>query len=364
MNRIKVLMLSREFDWGGGVVNYIDMLSRHLSEDISTELFVIGRRKGATGFISRLFITFIDSLRLAWRLSHRDYDVVHVNPSLDRNSLIRDGIFFFVIRLFKVKKSIAFIHGWNEKESYKVQKSRVKRFLFRQTFGSASVLVVLASKFKKELAKIGCNEAKVMVATTMFDGHMLDNTARQRHDRHKRILFMARFVSEKGIFELLEAFKLLNQQQQQCELVLAGDGPVKPNVERWVEENGLSHCIKLPGYLSGQAKGQLLVDSDIFVLPTYHGEGCPVSILEAMAAGLPVISTPVGGIPDILDSGEDDVLLNDTTPSSIYTALNHLIDDDMRRKRVGRQNRKKAISNYSAPVVAGRMEKLYGQLAN
>lgn len=361
---IKVLMLSRELAWGGGVVNYVDTLSNHLSDDIDVENFRIGRQPGSSSLLARLSTTLADTRRLIDRLRHNDVDVVHINPSLDKNSLLRDGLFLLSLRLIGAKHSLAFIHGWNQADANRIRENRLLRYLFNQTFGSAAQIVVLASDFKRQLEDLGCNGDKIAVSTTMYDHKLLEGIKQTKKTRSKRILFMGRFVAEKGIFELLDAFKIVNNSLDDCQLILAGDGPVRAEVEQWVKDNNMATQITITGYVRQAEKAHLLAQADLFVLPTYHGEGCPVAILEAMAAGLAVISTPVGGIPDILCGDSDRVLLKDTTPETISTAILRLLQDQVGRSSIGNDNQKKANLNYSAPVVAKKMGAIYAQLAH
>jgi glycosyltransferase involved in cell wall biosynthesis len=100
-------------------------------------------------------------------------------------------------------------------------------------------------------------------------------------------------------------------------LILAGEGPEQDKIRSWIDRHGMSYRVKLPGYLHGEAKAQVLRGANMFVFTTYYGEGCPISLLEAMPAGLPVITTPVGGIPDIFIDGENGILIDHVSPQKL-----------------------------------------------
>src|SRR5690606_10983036 len=107
---------------------------------------------------------------------------------------------------------------------------------------------------------------------------------------------MGRLGSRKGTWDLLEAFKRLAAEVPNVRLVLGGDGEID-KARRIVARDGLEARVTIAGWLSGAEKLDVFNRTDIYALPSYH-EGLPASIVEAMAAGAPIVSTPVGGIPE------------------------------------------------------------------
>jgi glycosyltransferase involved in cell wall biosynthesis len=178
-----------------------------------------------------------------------------------------------------------------------------------------------------------------------------------------KFLFLARMVDVKGPLELVRAFARVQEKYPNARLILAGDGPALGDVTRMVSELGLEESAYLPGYVKGDDKVRLLSESDVFVLPTRHGEGCPVSLLEAMAAGLAVITTPVGGIPDIIEDGRNGLLIGSTEPEKIAEALERLLRDEEFRRMAGETNRREAWKKYEARQVALKIEEHYEAVA-
>lgn len=356
-------------NWGGGVVEYVASLKSTLNQSIKFEDFYIGRRTAKlAGAFSAVLTTLSDVLRLIRKLINSKYDVVHINPSFDKRSLVRDGLFLLVLRLMRVKQSLVFIHGWNNSELIKVKRSKLRTFLLNQTFGKAAVVSVLAEDFKRELVSLGIDREKIIVSTTMYNNEVTNNqknsnelSPRLYNDKFK-ILFMSRFVKEKGLFELLEAFKQIIAENTDYELILAGDGPIRTEIEHWISAHNMSEYIDLTGYLHGEKKAQLLQSSDLFILPTYHGEGCPVAILEAMAAGLPILATPVGAIPDLLQCTYQQIPKH-VSASNIKTNILRVSQDRIRLKQLGKMNKERATENYSAPIVGRKMKQIYDQLS-
>lgn len=111
---------------------------------------------------------------------------------------------------------------------------------------------------------------------------------------------MSRLTGEKGLSETLGAFKAVQADYPYWNLCVAGDGPIFS----WAKEMGKNHArVHFKGHVSGKVKKTLLSQADIYVLPSYT-EGLPTSVLEAMAFGCPVITTPVGGLTDFFKEGQ------------------------------------------------------------
>ena len=305
---------------------------------------------------------YLQPLADAWRLFRTvrrgHYDVVHINPSLNTNSLLRDGLFMLFLRITG-QCVLVFFHGWDEVLSERIHTSGLRCWLMRATFGTAARLLVLADGFREQLVEMGIEREKIFTITTMFDGAQLKAVRESHGESGRTVLFLSRFVREKGIFELLDAFTRVAGKFPDARMIMAGDGPVCKELEQAINEAGLAEQVELPGYLRGDDKARVLMAADIFVLPTYYGEGCPVSMLEAMAAGLAVISTPVGGIPDILRDGENGTLLPSADPDLIYKALYRLMSSPALLATIANTNREVAWRCYEASVVTAELENHY-----
>jgi glycosyltransferase involved in cell wall biosynthesis len=275
---------------------------------------------------------------------------------------MRDGLFLLVLQMFRRKNVLVFFRGWNPGYFAQIMSSAVRRHLFFSLYGSARRLLVLSSTFAGDLTSIGIDPAKVHVLTTMFDGKLLQTVMRHREDAAVWILFLARFEASKGMYELLEAFRSVSERNVSVRLILAGNGVEAAPARAWCHQNGLQDRVRFPGYVSGAEKAQLLADSDIFVLPSFHHEGCPNAVLEAMGAGLPLVVTPVGGIPDIVQDGVHGLVIRPHDPVGLVAALQRLIADPKLRAEMGRRNRDKAWQDYEAQPVTAKLARHYFEL--
>lgn len=358
----EVLIFTPHRIHGGGVVNFTEVLMRHLSPGYKAQQFFMGRRPGWFGNMLRLIAPVYDAIRLIRLLVSKQHDVYHINPSFTLRSVVRDGMFLLILLAFRRRNVLVFIHGWDEEFYRRLAASRGLRALFATVYRRAARVLVLASSFAGKLELLGLPRNRICVVTTMFEGESIQAAARRRTDQSVQILFMARFVATKGVYELLQAIKRINECGTNAILIMAGDGPEDEGLRRWCATHDLQHNVHFTGYVKDLEKAQLLSNADIFVLPS-HGEGCPIALLEAMAAGLPVIVTSVGGIPDIVQDGVNGVVLDTPESTAISDALLRLSGDADLRARMGQRNREEAWEKYEAYQVTGRIEQEYRALA-
>jgi glycosyltransferase involved in cell wall biosynthesis len=358
---LNILIFSRDPAWFGGVVNFIELLKENLCDEFTVDHFLVGQRKNASGKFLQLFVPIVDGLRLMFKLIFSRYAVYHLNPSLNSISLVRDGLFLALIKVFGSGKTLISFHGWDNATAERIGSSKVRRYFFLKLFGTADNIVVLAEPFKKWLVKTGISKDRISLYTTMFDGRNISRRDVSNFDSlNINILFLSRLVSEKGVFELLAAFKCLSLTYPEIKLKVAGTGPAEEDMKKWVVDNDLSGKIEFLGYVRGEDKAGVLCSADIFAFPTYYGEGCPVSLLEAMAAGQAVVTTSVGGIPHIIENGKNGFLIEgEVTKLSVASALEKLLSDKDKLLEIGLHNQEEAWEKYEAPVVTKIFESFY-----
>ena len=360
---IRVLLFKRDSAWHGGVVNFYLSVLDKFSHRISVKEFRVGRRRGIFGGVTLPFQFFIDAIKLAILLAGNKYHVHHLNPSLDRVSLIRDGVMMLILRVFRRKSIIVFIRGWDEALYEKISRSRWRKKLFHWVFGEASLILVLGKIFSEKLISLGISKELIEITSTTFDGTIINGVNTKSNKGEFVLILLARLIKEKGIFETIDAVKLLREEGRNVRLVLAGMGPALGDIKERIRFTELEDFVELPGYLRGKEKGMALSKADVFVLPTYHGEGCPNALLEAMGTGLPIISTPVGGIPDIMQSPENGTLLEHANAYGVADAVRIYMDDPGLTKRVSDANRKRAWEKYESNAIARDLENYYGKVA-
>ena len=163
------------------------------------------------------------------------------------------------------------------------------------------------------------------------------------------LLFVGRLIPEKGIFDLLDAVRAISQDQR-CFLRVAGQGGHEGAIRKRASELGLGDSVELVGYLTGGALAQLYQSSDVFVLPTYFGEGFPTVIAEAMSYGLPIVTTPIRGAVDHLSAGENVLFVPPRQPDRLARALLRLLNDPDMCAHMGERNREK-VKTFAPSLV-------------
>ncbi|MFB6347650.1 MAG: glycosyltransferase family 4 protein, partial [bacterium] len=233
-------------------------------------------------------------------------------------------------------------------------------------FRNADRILVLSSQFKSKLRERGF-DVPVDVETTTVDEDLLEgfdlDTAlkeRKRADQD-HILFLSRLIEEKGIREFLESLRLLKQWGREFKATVAGDGPRREWMENTVEEMGLRSRVDFPGYLTGDSKREIYQRATLYCLPS-HEEGMPNSVLEAMAFGLPVVSTPVGGLEDLFETVKFGEIVPVGESESLATAMSNCGIESQTWERTARRNYQHARQRFLAPSVADRLSSYYGRI--
>jgi glycosyltransferase involved in cell wall biosynthesis len=344
-------------DARGGVSNYYRQLRGKFTMPVHH--FVVGRTLGERGHLQKTFRRLADYWRFATQLRKNNIDLVHLNPSLDTKSFIREGFFTLLARANK-KKVVVFFHGW--KKTCEVNIERYFLWIFKWIFGKADALIVLSYENKETLKRWSVVKPIYKEVTVINDNELtgfdIQNALKKRKSSKTwRILFLARIIKEKGIYEALEAHSLVQSRHPTVELVVAGDGKELDNVKSFVRAHNLDN-VTFAGYIKGQEKRRRFQEAHILFLPSY-AEGCPVSVIEAMAYGLPVVTRSVGGVVDFFENERNGFISQSLDPNVLAGQIERLLVDKKLYKRISLYNYQYAQSHFLASNAALRLEKIY-----
>jgi glycosyltransferase involved in cell wall biosynthesis len=179
----------------------------------------------------------------------------------------------------------------------------------------------------------------------------------------KRILYVSRLVNRKGPHVLIRAFKKVLASVPDAELVIVGEGYLKPVLEMMTYDLGLSESVRFLGDVGSEMLTQTYSSSDVFVLPSLHAESFGMVLLEAMASEVPVIASRTGGVPEVVSDGKEGILVKPGDETELSEALMRLLTNENERSEMGRAGRKKALRDYDWKVIGGKIEELYRSLA-
>ncbi len=230
------------------------------------------------------------------------------------------------------------------------------------TLKDADAVIAQTNYMEKELQPDRPRNILVIpneIKTERFEEIAYDGARRELEidEDQKIILFVGRLHQVKGLEYLIEAISYVNQTEPNARLILAGDGPEKEKLERVASDLGLSNRVSFSGWVANEHIPTYMVASDVFVLPSLS-EGFPNVLLEAMAAGLPIVATNVSGIPSIVDNGINGFVVEPRNPAQIAARIVSILSDRELVLRISGNNRKKA-QRYSWDHVITDLEGVY-----
>jgi glycosyltransferase involved in cell wall biosynthesis len=300
-------------------------------------------------------------------LSKYSPDIVHANTSFGRYSFWRDSMYILITKLLG-RRILLQIHGGELYEFW--QKNTVlSRKLIKKVLEIPAQILVLSSAQYKPFEDL-CIQQKVNIIPNMIDASRFcdkdKRNCKRNLDRlsdHIIVLFVAaHFYKEKGVWEVLKAIPLVVKEHEKTHFILVGGGIEENGMRNFCSQKGLQNYVRFTGYLSGEDIIKIFLASDIFVFPTYYSEGFPLVILEAMAAGLPVISTPVRAIPEIIKDDVNGFLIQPKDHIALAEKISWLIKNRSLLKSIGRNNRIKVKEKYDLEPVAKIFDKIYREL--
>ena len=284
-------------------------------------------------------------------------DIVHIHTA-SRNSWRRKRPFALLTKLLG-RKLIIHIHGGGFRD-YLGSMRPLSLSANVHVLRLADCVVCLSPRKLDEVAEYLGDVRTVTIANPCA---FVPPAANRREGSTIRILFAGWICQQKGVFDLIRAFGLLTQRcpNVDVELVVAGKGEVDACKELAVSL-GLLDKIRFPGWLDDSALREAYSGAHIYCLPSYV-EGVPMSVLEAMAFCLPVVTCPVGGVPDVVRDGVHGVWIQPGDIPAMADALKRLIGDRDERERMGRAGRQEVLKSYSTTEVGGKLMEVYRSLA-
>lgn len=237
-----------------------------------------------------------------------------------------------------------------------------QRRLARWGLHAATRVLVLSPAWANTLTQLAGNPqaaAKMVVLPNPVDCRALYPPADPAQRSTNQTLFLGDFSPRKGVRDLLAAARLVLAAHADAHFVVAGG---EPPAEVVALAQPLGAAVKFPGFVRGDAKRHALQQAALLVLPSY-AEGMPVAVLEAMAAGLPVVTTPVGGVPDFFTDGVNGLLVPPGDVAALAAALVRLLDDPTQRAAMGHHNRQQALAQFDAPPYVERLLEVYKEIS-
>jgi glycosyltransferase involved in cell wall biosynthesis len=285
-------------------------------------------------------------------LATRKVELVHCHAAM-RGSFWRKSLFAIVARRFGIPV-LLHLHGSEMRSFYEGQSARVRRAITRQ-LEMASRVIVLSESWKEFVLAIAPQAKPVIVPNYV----RMPANVEKHAGKEITVLFLGLLGKRKGIFDLLKAFAQAHRQIPSLRLLVGGNGQVE-EAKRIAEDLGIVASVEFLGWVDEARRLEMLMKADIFALPSYN-EGLPMSVLEAMAHGIPVITTPVGGIPEVIIDGVHGRLVAPGDITAIETALLEFAGQPELRRRIGEAGRCHVGAKYADGVVLPLLHSIYDE---
>jgi len=300
---------------------------------------------------SRL-LSFAKSLWIAATLRRSDSTLVHINIS-SQGSTVRKYLISRLLRFRRIPY-VLHLHASSYPEWIKgVSSTNRKRV--QAVFGQARGVIVLGSQSQRFVEdELGVGRDRIFVVPNGVPGP--SEVPKRDPSASPTIAFAGELSDRKGVPELIVAAAQVSTDHA-FRLRLAGGGDLT-ETQQQIDELDLSSTVELLGILNQEELNALLSESNIFVLPS-HREGLPLALLEAMAHGCAVISTPVGNIGDLIDEGNDGLLVAPGSPEDLASAMSRLLDDPQLLRSLSTGARRKWEEGFSDSVMLAALEDVW-----
>ncbi|CAN7492766.1 glycosyltransferase family 4 protein [Pseudoduganella sp. LjRoot289] len=293
-------------------------------------------------------------LRAGAMLAARRVSVLHVH-SASRGSFWRKSLMCALADLFRVPY-VFHLHSSEFPLFYARECGAPARAWVRRVLRRAARVVVVSPHWRAGVLAIEPAARITVVGNPVQVPPALPALRAQA----VTVLFMGRVHEKKGVLDLVRAMPAVLAALPGTRFVVAGDGATR-EVQALAEELGVAHALSLPGWVDGAAKQRHLEQADVFVLPSYF-EALSVALLEAMAAGVPVVSTPVGGTPDFIDSGVEGLLVEPGDHGALALALLAVLGDPALRSRLRGAAYLRVGREYAFDTVLAQLRTVYAEL--
>jgi glycosyltransferase involved in cell wall biosynthesis len=226
-----------------------------------------------------------------------------------------------------------------------------------KTIKNSDKITAVSNSCAKELQEIYKIDRKISVIGNGVDTNFF--VPEKRKDmKGAYIIYTGRLDSRKGLVDLIASSEYVCQEHTNIKFILTGKGPMKKYLERRINDLGLKKNFYFAGFVDRSTLLKYYQNAIIYVLPSYY-EGLPTTLLEAMSCGIPSIATDVKGSSELIEDGENGLLVPPGDPKRLAEAILRLLDDEELRKKLGDNAREYVVGNYDWEIITNKVEEIY-----
>jgi glycosyltransferase involved in cell wall biosynthesis len=302
------------------------------------EIFPWGRRVEGERLLAKVPGRLRDVMAARRAIVRGRFAIVVVHTAHDWLTLTRDLVLTRV--LAKPGRVVILQFHGSQSPRLLAPGSRLFKWATAALLAAADGVLVLSREEQREWQRFSPGSVVLVIRNPLPEA-LLTQPPAELGDGEPTILCVSRLLEGKGVLDLVRALPVV-QRRARCRLVFAGDGPEASRIRRLAEDLGVREHVELLGYVEGDELARTYRSADVFALPTALSEGFPMAIMEAMAAGLPIVTTPSRGQADYLIEDQNALFVRAGDHEDLAEKLVELVQGHDRRVEIGRANRLRA----------------------
>jgi glycosyltransferase involved in cell wall biosynthesis len=357
MRKPRILILSPPLTAVSGFSTHANQLMAcSLAQRYELRHFCVGSEGKNESRLQKLFRLLVSPLSLFWLNIVQRPDIVHINTGLDRKAYWRDLVYLAVVKLTG-GKVVNQIHGGPMPDKFFPHNAPLT-WLLRKGLGASNAVTVLSLKEYEAYTAFVPEVLVAHIPNAIELPAPLEKIQPSDASQPLRLIYIGRLVREKGVFEALDAIAQLHRSGHRLQFDIAGGGKAEEELRKRVITLGLDQVVHFHGPVFGNEKTRLWQNADVLVFPSYS-EGLPYSLLEAMAAGTPAITCPVGAIPDVVQHGVHGLFVPPRDVAAIAGAIASLDRDRALLHRMACAGRARVLEQYTTARLGRDFEMVY-----
>lgn len=336
----------------GGIATVLDVYQQSgFFADNAVRLIATHSTNNRLGGVGALLLYISALMKVVFYFSFYRVGLVHIHVA-SRGSYLRKSV---LVRLIKVLggKVILHLHGGGFANFYANECDEKKKNHIRDTFEMSDVVIVLSSQWIQWARATFNRSEHFQLVYNAVPSLELESASTPS----STISFLGRVSERKGVHDLLKAMVRVKQHYPEARLMIGGDGDVE-KYRAMSRDLGLKSHVEFLGWVSGQRKLDVLRQTQIYCLPSYN-EGFPMGVLEAMSAGIAVVSTYAGGIPDAISHGKEGTLVDAGEPEALADALIELLTNQEMNQRYTQNAKQKFEQHFSVQAIIPQVQRIY-----
>ena len=354
---------------GGVGVYYQTLLKSSLPDQINLQFVQTStqnRKNSSTGRAS--LPNLIGAIKDCWRFTcavviNRP-KITHIGTAFGL-SFVKHTFCIIIGRLFGAR---VLLHPHCSLSAINMERSKLWKWYFRKVMRSTSGIIVLSKEWLQLGSIVPGIELYYLpnaIDLTLYKPIAEKKRISGENEKHLQILYLGFLGKDKGTFDILNAAQIVNLQDRNITFNLVGDelsaGELALVIEA-MERLNLGGSVKIRPPVYGEDKLDVFSQADIFIYPSYY-EGMPMAVIEAMACGLPIIATRVGGLPDLVVEGVNGILVEPGMPEQLATALCQLIDDREKCASMGKESSRIAGDKFDIEQHVAQLIDIYKKVS-